>query len=231
MVSKDEEFQVISPGKITYEGVEVHITGFGKFGGVEVNPTSIVVSALQKVLETNPIPKLKIGSTKIITVSAVDAIQAVDEIVAAANEKAKANPKIKQVLIHFGVATKNKIFYVESKGYNVADFPNYPDEKGYKADSEVIVKGIAYNHPLESILPCSDLVFTLQGMGIPVDVSDNPGTFICNYTYYTSLYKTLPLRIPSVFVHVPAFTTIKEEDHFAFVHAFLAGIRDIYTEG
>ncbi len=230
MEHKDEEFKVVSAKADCYDEVEVNVTGFGKFGPIKENPTTTIVGALEKILAANPIPKLRLGVSKVVTVSAVDSLQAVNELVEVAAKKTKENPKVKQVIIHFGVAAKNKIFYVETKGYNGADFANYPDERGYKADGEAIIKGIAYNHPLESIMPCSDLVFSMQGTGLPVDVSDNPGSYVCNYIYYTSLYKTLPLRIPAMFVHVPTFEAIKQEDQFNFVHALLTAIRDLYTE-
>jgi len=229
MEIKDEEFKIVSPTMPKYDDVEVNVTGFGKFGTILVNPTSIIVPSLKKILEEKPIPKLKLGMTKVVIVSALDTLQAVNEMVSIVEAKTKANPKTKQVIIHFGVAAKNKLFYIETKGYNGAKF-SIPDERGYKADAEAIIKGVAYNHPLESIIPCSDLVFTLQGYGLPVDVSDNPGAYICNYIYYTSLYKTLPSRIPSVFVHVPAFETIDQEAQFHFVHELLAAITNLYTE-
>ena len=226
----DTEFLVLSPAKDEYDSVEIHVTGFGKFGTVENNPTSVIVASLEKVLADHPISKFKLGSAKILKVSAKECIKAVNELVATVSAKQKANPKTKHIIVHLGVSTANKIFYVETKGFNGANFAHYPDADGYKPDTEVILKGVAYNHPLESIMPCSDIVFNMQGNGTLVDVSDNPGSYVCNYIYYVSLYKTLPLRIPSVFVHVPPFSTIGEEDQFAFVHAFFTAIRDTYTE-
>jgi pyroglutamyl-peptidase len=230
MEAKNGEFKVLSPSMPDYENVEVHITGFGKFLGVDVNPTTILVSKLEEYLKSHPIEKLKLGSKKIVVVSSVDAVQAVDELVHAAIAAGNKAPKTKQLLLHFGVAAGNPIFNIENKAYNGAHFPDYPDERGYRPDNEPIIKGIAYNHPLETIVPCADLVFNLQSSGQQVDLSDNPGAFICNYIYYTSLYKTLPLRIPSLFVHVPSFETIPEAKQFEFVHALLSALRDLYTE-
>lgn len=121
----DTEFKVISGDKEIYEGVEVHVTGFGKFGSVETNPTSVLVGSLDKLLAEHPIPKLKLGSAQIVKVSCVEALKTVNELVKTASEKQKANPKTKQIIIHFGVATKNQLFYVESKAYNGADFVNF----------------------------------------------------------------------------------------------------------
>ena len=38
-----------------------------------------------------------------------------------------------------------------------------------------------------------------------VEISMDAGTFICNDLYYRVLQKTIPLNIPTLFVHIPSF--------------------------
>ena len=53
------------------------------------------------------------------------------------------------------------------------------------------------------------LTLTLT-QGHPVQISEDPGRFVCNYIYYQSLLQHK--EDPVLFVHVPSFETIGEAD-------------------
>lgn len=64
----------------------------------------------------------------------------------------------------------------------------------------------------------------LRTLGVPCELSTDPGRYICNFTYYNSrrladeLRRTLGVRVHVLFVHVPSFQCIAQEqqvDHLA----------------
>jgi pyroglutamyl-peptidase len=57
--------------------------------------------------------------------------------------------------------------------------------------------------------------------------SDDAGRFICNYLYYLSLKQFKDAgRGVSLFVHVPSFETLPQEQHLAFARDLLDTITE-----
>ena len=56
-----------------------------------------------------------------------------------------------------------------------------------------------------SSLPIQDMVAAMQESGIPADISNSAGTFVCNHLMYSVLhYLAMNLRrIPAGFIHLP----------------------------
>jgi len=44
----------------------------------------------------------------------------------------------------------------------------------------------------------------LKNKGVPAKISFNPGTYICNYTYFNCLQNIKDKDIETVFIHVPS---------------------------
>ena len=56
----------------------------------------------------------------------------------------------------------------------------------------------------------------------PVIVSTDPGRFVCNYTYYYSLTKTQhDEQVYSLFVHVPPFSVVPQEEQLKTIVAIM----------
>lgn len=60
------------------------------------------------------------------------------------------------------------------------------------------------------------------------DVSEDAGRYVCNYTYYTSLYECDTRnsgghgpRLEALFVHVPLFSSVTETEQLAFLRQLL----------
>ena len=166
-----------------YTGIEIHFTGFGNFGGIHENPTDILVSGLKKLLEDEPIPKVTLGTTCTVLVKTDDAIKVVCELEDKIKKNMKAKPNIKQVVVHLGVASSQSSFNIEAKGYNRKNFKDFPDNL-------TIINSIPYSYPLESIIPYKDITESLKGKGFTVSISEDPGSYLCNFIYYISLFKT-----------------------------------------
>lgn len=85
---------------------------------------------------------------------------------------------------------------------NVNDGPR--DNQGYKPENEVIQEDGADG--FFSTLPISRMVEQLQAQGLPAEISNTAGTYLCNHVMYQALHyaKTNNNYPPAGFIHLPA---------------------------
>ncbi|MDR7374806.1 pyroglutamyl-peptidase [Kocuria rhizophila] len=73
-----------------------------------------------------------------------------------------------------------------------------PDNDGVVRDAAPLAPG---PERLESRLDPSALSRAIQDTGVPAEVSDDAGAFLCNAVFWTALHRT---DLPATFIHVPA---------------------------
>jgi len=73
---------------------------------------------------------------------------------------------------------------LEKYAYNCANF-GIPDERGWVAENATIVEG--QPEALKTTLPYDAILEKLQSKELNIVASDDPGRYICNYVYYSSL--------------------------------------------
>ena len=214
------------------------VTGFGPFHGMPINPTMLLVQRLEKELDTLSSTKnIEIIKTIILETS-VDAVRReMDEIYAQICVEVTS---CHVVFLHLGVNYIGKRFQLEKCAYNDATF-RVPDERGYQPQGACILEGsscskTAKRKALHLFGKCSetslalDEICNMLEMGSnaqPVCISNDPGRFVCNYIYCLSLDKcrSSAEKVPnsnetkyhSLFVHVPSFHVIQEENQYLFV--------------
>eukprot|EP00826_Nyctotherus_ovalis_P005421 TRINITY_DN11222_c0_g1_i4.p1 TRINITY_DN11222_c0_g1~~TRINITY_DN11222_c0_g1_i4.p1 ORF type:complete len:178 (-),score=35.73 TRINITY_DN11222_c0_g1_i4:170-703(-) len=173
------------------------------------------------MLAERPIEGVSLGFMRVVKVETGDATKGVNDMLEEIKEKQRLKPDVKQIVLHFGVAHPRKLITFEIKGYNKENFSRKPAELP-------IFQDVACGHALECIMPYGDIINKLKGLKLAIELSTDPGYYLCNYIYYVSLYKTLPLRIPSVFIHIPLFSTMSKEDQFHVIHELFKEIKDTY---
>jgi len=111
-----------------------------------------------------------------------------------------------QVIIHLGISSLAKKITLEKCAYNENNF-SCPDESGEQPQQCKIDPqdaDIAYTSIDEDKVGVE-----LQKRGYDIEISLDPGRFVCNYLYYCSLRaRTAPATL---FVHVPPFTVLNQE--------------------
>lgn len=168
--------------------VTVLVTGFGPFGDVRHNPSQALLQALPNHL----------GDVRVVTaVLPVDA-QIVGNVLAGL---ALLDPK---VVIHTGVATDRSVISFETGADNRMDF-TIPDNAGRIFKSQQVIEGGPPR--LESRLPSRRVLEAWRKADLPCELSPSAGAFLCNQTFYLSLY-TLPRELPVGFVHLPPDETL-----------------------
>lgn len=169
---------------------KVLLTGFDAFGGATVNPSWLAVHALQgEIVQTHqliaaPLPTTFAGSTKELS----------------------RLLKVHQpaLVICVGQAGGRNAISLERVAINIADASIADNEGAQPMDAPVRHKGPAAYF---STLPIKAMLMALQQAGVPSEVSQTAGTFVCNQVFYALMDMLSERRSGSRarggFVHVP----------------------------
>ena len=163
------------------------ITGFEPFDGAAVNPSQLLVEAL----EASPPPGVVLA-TAVLPVAYARAGDTLRGAVRAAEPDA---------VICFGQADGRTGVSIERFAHNL-DSVEPVDNDGVSSAAEIDPNGpVAYR----STLPVEEIVEALRAEGIPAAESRDAGGFLCNHVFYV-LMRALEEERPDAvggFVHVP----------------------------
>jgi len=194
------------------EVVHFNLTGFGKFQNVPHNPTTALMTHLPDFMKQCQLSdEVCIDGYTILETSGVGALQHFHQLNHGCDIKDQSKHR---VWLHFGVNARSTSFALESQAFNEASF-GCPDERGWQPSKESIVCDAA--EILQSTLNIDELVSAMKEQGFNVIRSNDPGRFVCNWTYFNSLHRSCHERSTSLFVHVPPFSEISEEEQLKFI--------------
>ena len=163
--------------------MKILLTGFDAFGGEKINPANEAVSLLRGKpnVECITVPTVYNKSVRVVTEKIEEMKPEAVVLVGQAGGRACITPE--RVAVN-----RMKAFLCDNEGNNLVGkiYENGPDE-------------------LFSTLPNDELVRSIIARGIPAEISDSAGTFVCNHLLYgTLLY--LKEKFPGTmcgFIHVP----------------------------
>ena len=166
----------------------VLVTGFEPFGIDLVNPSQ----ELAKAVEGRRIGDLVVRSL----------------VLPVQHEAARARvlPALEEpgleAIVHLGLAGGRARIALEQVAVNVMDYP-IPDARGDVLRGRPCRAGGLPAHMVS--LPLPEILAALTAEGVPAYISYTAGTYLCNYTLYTTLdelaARALPVR--AGFVHLP----------------------------
>ncbi len=167
------------------------VTGFEPFGGDTINPALEAIGLLKPRLGP-----LEIATWRIPTVFGL----AIDTLETAIDE---TRPDI---VLAVGQAGGRTELSLERVAINVDD-ARIPDNDG----QQPIDRPIAPDGPVGyfSTLPIKAAVQALRNAGLPAQVSNTAGTFVCNHIFYGLMHSLArrnagrPNRIRGGFLHIP----------------------------
>lgn len=163
----------------------VLLTGFEPFGGDAANPSG---EAVELVASGWTGPERLV--TDILPVTFDGAARRLRQLVAAHEP---------DVVIAAGLAGGRVTIGVERVAVNVID-ARIPDNAGAQPIDRPSVEGGPAAH--FATLPVKSIVTALEAAGIPAEVSNSAGTFVCNHVFYTALATVAP-GVRAGFLHVP----------------------------
>lgn len=191
--------------------VSFFITGFGPFGEVTENPTSVIIKCLQTERNAHN-PKLRhVYMLDVVRVAASSVRQQVHLIMEQVNKHIKNYTKQRHhvVLLHLGVNHQRRTsaptiddsknhkkrqgqkpvvaaFQLEQNAFNEANF-RIPDDDGWKPKHEKISVEKELGLKLSTDLNVKNTRDGLIQKGFDVCISGDAGRFLCNYIYWESL--------------------------------------------
>ncbi|AEX24765.1 pyroglutamyl-peptidase I [Vibrio sp. EJY3] len=165
---------------------KVLITGFEPFGGDAINPALEAIKRLEgEAIDDGFIVTCHVPVTRYDSINTV--IEAIEQ----------HQP---DCVITVGQAAGRAAITPERVAINVDDF-RIPDNQGHQPiDEPIIADGPdAYF----TTLPLKRVVQTLQQQGIPCQVSNSAGTFVCNHLFYGLQHYLRDKPLRHGFVHIP----------------------------
>lgn len=194
------------------------VTGFGPFDTFQVNPTELICQHLKnRLLNSNSGIDSSFLETIVIETSAEAAREAIADIYAIQNSEHRT------VVLHLGLNYRGTSYELEQFAYNNASF-RVPDQRGFQPQRELIVD----EWPLEEYLETKfDVRLLAEEMSNCFKepgtiVSDDPGRFVCNYTYYQSLAMAQDrTNTLSLFLHIPNVPHLRIDEYLDYVETLL----------
>jgi pyroglutamyl-peptidase len=190
------------------------ISGFGPFGSVKENPTTIIVTKLCSFLkEQRQKQKQQCSDEKDSSRNTSNKykwlLEMIDECVLLETSANNVNETLSKfytklvnttttttttktniIFLHLGVDENSTTFKLEKCAYNEATF-RIPDEKGYQPTKEKIFHDLELNDCITTKL---DIEFLYRHMkklypSMATKISIDPGRYVCNYVYCNSLQR------------------------------------------
>jgi pyroglutamyl-peptidase len=169
--------------------MKVLISGFAPFGGRDLNPSALLIEALEnKQIE---IPEgLKVDQI-LLPVTFEQSFHVLQK---------KINEFNPDVVIAFGMASTRDSIELENLAVNKID-ADLADNLGSQPREQMV------NHLGEpsylSTLPLQGIEGALKDAGLPVKMSNSAGTFVCNYLFYRLMETNQETLRLCGFIHVP----------------------------
>lgn len=167
---------------------KILVTGFGAFGGVQSNPTERIVQHIGNNSPNN------------VAASAVTLPVSWGKMPVILRQHLCAE-RWDGVLL-MGVAATRPCWSIETTAKNRA--ASLQDATGELPQSDVLVPGAP--SCLTSTWNSETLVRLVAATGLPVQLSEDAGEYLCNAALYICLAELAGLGTPAGFLHVPADT-------------------------
>ena len=171
----------------------ISLTGFKAFGDLPSNPTEKIIEALSSSTDANHLSQLRILD---VSTKAVDAYYDSIDLY---------NSSSKHLVIHLGVNAGATHFQIEEYAYNSTTF-RIPDNEGFQPTDSCISSELPLDSPLKTTFPAAHIINACRiNSDLVVELSDDPGRYICNYIYFKSLLNIAQRNesVDVVFIHTP----------------------------
>ena len=154
---------------------KIILSGFGKFGDVIENPTTIIINELCNQTINGLECSIDISIDNILEVSVENVNSFVKNDVNNVEKLNENNDNL--IYVHLGVDSSANSFKLEQCAWNNMTF-RIPDEKGYQPNEIVINSTKEFDSCLKTSLNVNLLHESLVNQGYNVILSEDPGLFI-----------------------------------------------------
>jgi pyroglutamyl-peptidase len=193
--------------------MKILISGFQTFGTHSLNPTTLLVEAIQQKKIQHP---SNIELEGIILPVTFDT--SFEEL------QLKINQTKPDIILSFGLAGRRDAIEFERVAINCMD-AYIPDNDGEQPrDEKIDPKGeTAYF----SSLPIRELEAALKKENISTRISNSAGTYVCNYVFYQLMKSQLGSEVKCGFIHVPSIPEQNEKGASMPLETIVKGLETI----
>jgi len=186
----------------------VLLTGFDAFGGATLNPSWLAAQALHG----RQIAGHRVVAARLPTVFDASLHELQELLVAHAPA----------LVLCVGLASGRQALSLERVAINLNDASLADNRGAQPVDTPVVAQGPAAYF---SSLPLKAMLLALRRHGLPAELSQSAGTFVCNHVFY-GLMHTLATnprcqRTRGGFVHVPELTVLGLPELVGGLHLML----------
>lgn len=228
-----------------YDEIHIHVTGFGPFGDIKVNPTMKIVPLISTFdenvhIKTRNILRVSMGSVQeyIQSIVAMKNAESTDmnkpfivddgKIQGTVAPNVNKEKKTLTILLSLGVNAGTNSILLEHCYYNMADF-RIPDVDGNQPLEQPIDKNYSLDEQFFSKIDLYYVQQVLKAKGSNVALSFDPGRYVCNYIYCYGGLAVKDMRdFNSLFVHVPQLEVIPLMKQVEIIQDAIKVITDMY---
>jgi pyroglutamyl-peptidase len=173
------------------------VTAFGPFDGRPENASGLALAGLKR---SHPWIRTRVFP--------------VDSVVAPSRLRRAVRDVRPELLVLLGEAAGSQAIRLETRAWNQIDF-RIPDNAGRQPQDRPIHPAGPASLPCE--LPVQALLDRLAAGGWPVELSTDPGRYLCNQIYYVAR----SMMDPVVFIHLPLSSQLPTDDAAAALGAVI----------
>ena len=204
-----------------FEKINIYLTGYGPFQTIKENPAEIVSNFIFDNKGKLNTLNTSILYNQIFKVKTEDVDENINKLFNYV-EKNNVDKNTLHIIVSFGVAQNRPVNTIETLAQNYI-YDLIKDQKINESNPELFYS----KNPVKSI------VKGIQKMNeIKCKYSNDAGTYLCNYMYYTTLTKCLnDENICSLFIHIPTLENYDLNKHEKFFKNFINVLEDLYLKG
>lgn len=188
------------------------ITGFGPFGQITSNPSRIIANEVVQQL----------NNSKMVEAEFVDLKASINDVEHFYSNLSNSEDVF---VLHIGLYAGIRRLHLEYKAINNAEF-QIPDAENEQPRNTAIDKSKPLDNQLTNTLPVPDLA----RKNLQFELSEDCGTYICNYTYYRALQFAGNKTKGTLFIHCALFQHIPLKTQVDHVISIISNLNRFFNK-
>jgi pyroglutamyl-peptidase len=205
-----------------FEKINIYLTGYGPFQTIKENPAEKVSTYIFDNKEKLNTSNTSILYIQIFEVTTQNVDENINKLFNFVEKNKNTDKNTLHIIVSFGVAQNRLVNTIETLAQNYI-YDLIKDQKINESNPDNFY----------SKNPVKNIVKGIQKMNdVQCKYSNDAGTYLCNYMYYTTLAKYLDdENVCSFFIHIPTLENYDLNRHEKFFRNFINVLEDLYIKG
>jgi pyroglutamyl-peptidase len=205
-----------------FEKINIYLTGYGPFQTIKENPAEIVSTYIFDNKDKLNTSNTSILYIQIFEVTTQNVDENINKLFNFVEKNKNTDKNTLHIIVSFGVAQNRLVNTIETLAQNYI-YDLIKDQKINESNPDNFY----------SKNPVKNIVKGIQKMNdVQCKYSNDAGTYLCNYMYYTTLAKYLDdENVCSFFIHIPTLENYDLNRHEKFFRNFINVLEDLYIKG